>query len=140
MNMEQLTSNTSPKAGSQILANREIISSVPTSTSDQTQMERLRTKINELVDYIKDKNNVHGEIRRLAKSIETAYNLTLKGFNATLKKSPIMSVSSTQTSPCMISRPKVPVTPNDTSQERNNTRKRPLSRQLAPWIHANQKN
>ncbi|CAH2108399.1 unnamed protein product [Euphydryas editha] len=38
-----------------------------------------------------------------------------------------MSVSSSQTSPCMILQPKVPITPNDTSQERNNTRKRPLS-------------
>ncbi|CAH2090265.1 unnamed protein product [Euphydryas editha] len=70
INMEQLTRNTSTKAGNQ-MANRERISSVPTSTSDQTQIERRGTKINDLVDYIKDKNNVDGEIRRLVKSIET---------------------------------------------------------------------
>lgn len=67
------------------------INSLPTVTGQQSPMERLGGKIEKLVDFIEDKKNVHHEIRKLVKSIATAYKLA--------SKAPQMMVSTTQTSP-----------------------------------------
>lgn len=86
-------------------------------------MERLGTKIDELAEFIKDKRNLHHELRRMVRSIETAYRLASK------KEAPSRAVSTTQTSPWMATQPKKVVTPTTgkTTQEKQNNKKRPLS-------------
>lgn len=99
--------------------------SSPSSGSRQTAMERLGSKIEELLEYIKDRNNVHGEIRKLARSIDTAYNLALRNHTVATKKDPSRTAKTTQTSPRITQQAGVLQTPNSTLRESN-----PKKRQL----------
>lgn len=89
-------------------------------------MERLGSKIDELAEYIKDRNNVQGEIKKLVRSIDTAYRLALKDCAAAPKTITSKTAQTTQTSPRMTPRSVVPQTPKPKPQE-SNSKKRPLS-------------
>ncbi|XP_074094661.1 uncharacterized protein LOC141524567 isoform X2 [Cotesia typhae] len=96
------------------------INSLPTVTCQQSPMERLGSKIEELTEFIKDKRNLHHELRKLVASIATAYKLANKPAS--------MSATTTQTSPEMTTKPQAfLVTPEKPQQGKENKKKRPLS-------------
>ncbi|XP_046687469.1 uncharacterized protein LOC124373122 [Homalodisca vitripennis] len=102
------------------------INSAPSSRCNQAPIERLGLKIHELSEYIKDRNNVHGVIKKLVRTIDTAYHLALKDFIAASKTASSKTVQATQTSPSTTFPTSVPKTPDHTSKE-SNPKKRPLS-------------
>lgn len=93
--------NTKMKPAPVQLARSSRINSAPSFIDSETAFERLGSKIGELMNYIKGRTNVHGEIKRLANSIGTAYNLVRKENYTTPKKTRGNTASSTQTSPWM---------------------------------------
>ncbi|KAH0549773.1 hypothetical protein KQX54_013863, partial [Cotesia glomerata] len=105
---------------------RDRVNSATPSNCHQTPVERLGSKIVELLEYIKDRTNVHGEIKKLARSIDTAYNLALTDFTASSKMAQNRTVKTTQTSPGMSVQADTPSTPNLVHQEPN-----PKKRQLS---------
>lgn len=104
---------------------RERLNSAPSSKCSQTPMERLGSKINQLAEYIKDRNNVHGVIKKLVKSIDTAYCLALKECTAVPKTVSSGTAQTTQTSPRMERQPNAQQTPEATLKNLN-SKKRPL--------------
>lgn len=105
---------------------RDRVNSAPSNNCRQTPIERLGSKIGELLEYIKDRNNVHGEIKKLARSIDTAYHLALKDLTAAPKMGPSKIVKTTQTSPGTTVQSSVSSTPNPVLQKPN-PKKRLLS-------------
>lgn len=84
-------------------------------------MERPGSKIEELADFIKDKRNLHHEIRKLVTSIATAYRLA--------NKLPGISASATRTTLGLTKKLQPPLaTPGKPAQwGKDNNKKRQLS-------------
>ncbi|XP_044592005.1 uncharacterized protein LOC123270132 [Cotesia glomerata] len=96
------------------------INSLPTVTGQQSPMERLGSKIEELAEFIKDKRNLHHELRKIVASIATAYKLANKPATKTAR--------TTQTSPDLNKKSQTfSVTPEKTQHREEKNKKRPLS-------------
>lgn len=87
--------------GLPVRTNRDRLHSAPIGSGRPSHVERLGEKIHELLVFIQKKTNVHGDIRRLAGSISTAYNLALRDLSTTLEKPMEQVATTTQTSPGM---------------------------------------
>lgn len=82
------------------------VASNVTSERRLKAFDRLGQKIDELYNYIRGKNNVHGEIRRLVSSIRSTYDMATKDGTRSTPVQPVVSTevktSTTQTSPVFV--------------------------------------